>query len=233
MELAQRRRGRALIGFDFPFGYPQGTPLPTGRALCAFLQARIVDRPDGSNNRFDVARELNRLTRGTTDWPGPFWGCPANKACADLTEKKPRVALRPIHEYRAIDRLLRARGLGIQSPFKLFTTGSVGSQVLMGLSCVGRILAHESMRDSTVLWPFETGWAVPERPDAVVVAEIWPTLGDQKSEAADIKDQRQVLAMTRWAMNAAVCREAIECERVPADMRRAAVQSGEGWILGV
>ena len=65
---------RVLAGFDFPFGYPAGfARAVTGRddplALWAALADRVRDGDDNANNRFDVARDLNRLLPGT----GPFW----------------------------------------------------------------------------------------------------------------------------------------------------------------
>ncbi|MEO0660788.1 MAG: hypothetical protein AAFZ87_04555, partial [Planctomycetota bacterium] len=63
---------RVLAGFDFPFGYPAGVAQAiTGSddpfALWQWLEARIEDQEDGSNNRFEVAEEMNRAFDG----PGP------------------------------------------------------------------------------------------------------------------------------------------------------------------
>ena len=70
--------GRALVGFDFAFGYPAEAGLPAGRALCARLAAMVRDAPDGTNNRFEVAGLLNREIQATLagEFDGPFWGHP-------------------------------------------------------------------------------------------------------------------------------------------------------------
>ena len=54
---------RLLLGFDFPFGYPKGfgtavTGSPDPFAIWDWVSDRIEDTPE-SNNRFDVAAELN------------------------------------------------------------------------------------------------------------------------------------------------------------------------------
>jgi len=79
-ELAAGRR--ALLGFDFPFGYPKGF----AQALCgsanpldlgAWVAERIEDAPK-SNNRFDIAARINQhLGQGK----GPFW---ANALARDI-----------------------------------------------------------------------------------------------------------------------------------------------------
>src|SRR5215210_5323193 len=63
-----RRRGdRALLGFDFPLGFPAGTAAalklkePDWKGLWAFLASNLVDKADNTNNRFAVAAKMNRL----------------------------------------------------------------------------------------------------------------------------------------------------------------------------
>ena len=62
-ELLAGHPGPALVGFDFPLGYPLAvdrTPvMPIGQNLCARLASLIDDKPDNRNNRFDVAEQLN------------------------------------------------------------------------------------------------------------------------------------------------------------------------------
>src|SRR5579875_3387113 len=57
----RRRNDRALIGFDFPLGYPAGTAAalklkqPGWEGMWAFLASNLADKADNTNNRFAVA----------------------------------------------------------------------------------------------------------------------------------------------------------------------------------
>ena len=68
--------GRRLIcGFDFAFGYPEGTAwILTGQngweAVWRRIAEVITDGPRNANNRFDAAAGLNGAFQGA----GPFWG---------------------------------------------------------------------------------------------------------------------------------------------------------------
>ena len=230
-ELLSGALGNALVAWDFPYGYPAGSGLGSGRALAARLAARIEDAEDGANNRFAVAAALNReLGRP----PGPFWGCPPSQGNADLTEKKPAFTGRPYGEWRLVDRLLRGRGRNIQSAWKLYTTGSVGSQVLMGLPTVHRLASRPELAGRSKIWPFETGW---DRALAGIVhAEMWPSLTDHQRQRHAIKDARQVLAARDWVLatdGAGRLGPALARPAILSDTAAAAVEAEEGWILGV
>ncbi len=223
--LATAYPGPVLVGFDFPIGYPHDESgravLPEGRALVEDVAASIVERSDGSSNRFEVAAALNRRIRGVTGRPeGPFWAHPQGRAIADLTFKKTHDT--GVREYRRVDRLLRDQGKNIQSPWKLMGAGSVGSQSLVGLHAVAEVLRQAQARGR--LWPFEAS----DREDAIVVAEIWPSLGDftaQRYTSLKIKDQQQVAAMWDWA--------ASDADRLRAALQAVPPEAGsEGWILG-
>jgi len=219
-ELTHAHTGPALIGFDFPFAYPRAhdgaQALPTGRELLAFLTERIADDDTNRNNRFEVAAELNAEIAARFGEPhGPFWGCPNTFRDARLLPTKRPV--RTIAEFRAVESHVRTTTkLAIQSAWKLYTTGSVGSQALLGLPAVGRLL--DAVGDRARLWPFEP----IDRADAVVFAETWPSLTPCAHIDHEIKDARQVAAVRdAW------------CAR-PPDLRldHPAVHA-EGWILGV
>ncbi len=233
-ELLPPRTGNALVAWDFPYGYPAGCGLGCGRALARRLAARIEDGADGANNRFAVAAALNRELGAP---PGPFWGCPRRQASADLTETKPPFAGRRFGEWRLVDRLLRARGRNIQSAWKLYTTGSVGSQILMGLPTVDRLLGHGGQGDfaqRSRIWPFETGW--DRSLDGIVHAEMWPSLTDHHRQTHPIKDARQVLASRDWLLDldsAGRLRSAFARPAWLSDADARVVQAEEGWILGV
>ncbi len=202
-DLVTAHRGPALVGFDFPLGYPLArdgsSVLPVGRDLCRFLADRITDDDANRNNRFAVAADLNRAIAARFGEPhGPFWGCPANRSFAGDALLPTKRVMAGVPEERAVERHVRAtRRLAIQSPWKLYTTGSVGGQALLGLPAVHRLL--DTLGSRGVLWPFETAAHAPEITDAVIIAEIWPSLFDAGRVDHPIKDARQVVA-TRDAL---------------------------------
>lgn len=225
VELLRVHNGaRTLIGFDFAIGYPlaeSGLPvLPIGRELCAMMAARITDDPSGVNNRYEVAEQLNAMIKGATDAPhGPFWGRP--KEMKHLTGlPMGREGPTSVPQFRAVETIARGIGGGRpQSPWKLAGIGSVGSQSLMGLPTIHRLLTDPVLAKRTHLWPFEP---VPEVGGAITIAEIYPSLFPQRAPKHWYKDARQV-ADARDAMW-----ELPEL-RQPAHERA----TSEGWILGV
>ena len=221
---------RALVGFDFPYGYPNGSGLGGGRALAARLARLIEDDRAGANNRFEVAAALNaELGDGG---PGPFWNCPPGKATATLTQHKPSFNGRGFGEWRIVEQRLKSRS--IQSPWKLFTSGSVGSQALVGLPAVHRLLTAPELADRSRLWPFETGWG--GFLDGIIHAEIWPSLGDVEGQPYAIKDARQVAAMRDWVLGLDGSGALGRWFARPAGLSRREeriCRRHEGWILGV
>lgn len=208
--------GRVLAGFDFPFGYPRGfAEAITGRAdpfaIWAWLADRIEDAPDNRNNRFAVADAANRMLPGL----GPFWGCPRAWATEALPE---RGSLRHGHgmeERRRIEVLVRSA----QPCWKLFTTGSVGSQSLLGLP---RLQAFRLRYGPALsVSPFEA----PDTP--IVLAEIYPSMlaGAVKALArpGEIRDAAQVRVM-------AEAFAAVDPGTLDAMLREGDLE--EGWILG-
>jgi hypothetical protein len=208
---------RVLAGFDFPFGYPAGfAEAVTGKAdvfaLWAWLADRIKDAEDNTNNRFDVAEAMNRMFPGV----GPFWGCPTARATDDLPM---RGSLRHGHgwpERRRVERdLARA-----QPVWKLFTTGSVGSQALLGLPRLQALRAR--FGDALAVRPFET------RAAPIVLAEIYPSMLDaevrRQQRAGEILDAAQVRVMAQAF--AALPAARLEDLLLEGDRE-------EGWILGL
>ncbi|MEJ6395722.1 molybdopterin guanine dinucleotide synthesis [Gymnodinialimonas sp. 2305UL16-5] len=208
---------RVLAGFDFPFGYPHGfaravTGCDNPFALWADLAERIEDGPDNRNNRFDVAETLNGLFPGL----GPFWGCPPARESAALPA---RGSLRHGHglpERRLVERRLPRA----QPSWKLFTTGSVGSQVLLGLPHLHELRMRYG--DNLAVSPFQS----PDTP--IVLAEIYPGLIDAaiKARVADneILDAAQVRLIAQVFA------------RLPPDRLDVLLREGdreEGWILGL
>ncbi|MDJ0824136.1 MAG: hypothetical protein QNJ16_01405 [Rhodobacter sp.] len=227
---AERAAGRrALIGFDFPFGYPDGvaetlTGRPSGLALWAWLAERIEDGADNANNRYAVAAEINRRYPGL----GPAWGRPASWPVPEVpTRAKARHGAHPPER-----RLADARAKGAKTVWQLAYAGSVGSQVLLGLPVLHDIRAATG----AAVWPFDTGLDAPDAP--VVLAEVYPSLlqaeahadraGDEPLDAAQVRvNARALAALDRdGALAPLFC-----ADLAPAD--RAAVEREEAWILGL
>jgi precorrin-8X/cobalt-precorrin-8 methylmutase len=168
------RGERAVVGFDFPFGYPEGFAArlglagPPWRAVWDELARLIEDDDKNRSNRFAVGAALNqRVSNGRF----PFWGCPTNKAGEFLGPKHHRLhASDPLEERRLIDKWMT----GAQPCWKLAYTGSVGSQSLTGIPVVRRLRDDPRWADRARIWPFETGFDCPAH-DAIVFAEVWPS----------------------------------------------------------
>ncbi len=231
-EVAEGRR--ALAGFDFPFGWPQGFAAGvTGRAealaVWDWLAAAVRDGPDNANNRFAVAERLNALFPGV----GPFWGRPATAPHAGVPE---RGTLRHGHGLPE-RRLAEARAPGAQPCWKLYTTGSVGSQALLGVAALARLRADPRLTGAVAVWRFETGFDAGSAP--VTLAEVYPSLLAAAVAARDpgeIKDAAQVrLLAERFAALDAAGRLGALFAADPAlsDGERAVAAREEGWILGV
>jgi len=223
-DAALAQNAPVLCGFDFPFGYPAGfAPKITGMAAAlpvwAHLACVVEDADDNRNNRFQVASDLNALFPGV----GPFWGCPASVDLPGLPAKgthRTGFGLPP-------RRLVEAHVPRAQPCWKLFTTGSVGSQSLLGLARLDRL--RRDFADALAVWPFEAA----DRP--LVLAEIYPSLLDGlvkavlKRQERAIKDDVQVrllaAALAEMARRGTLTSALAAC--VGPDLHE------EGWILGV
>ncbi len=230
-----RRSERALIGFDFPLGFPAGTAAalrlktdPPWAALHTFLAREIKDRADNSNNRFPVAAMMNRLI---SNGPFPFWGCPPRDALTTLQPKKTRAhGEGDIAEFRAAEIVAK----GTSPVWKLYTAGNVGSQALMGIPVVERLRRRPGVK----VWPFETGWKAFGSEDvagvSAVLCEIYPSMFGAKPQGNEPKDAAQVRAACE---HFAALDEANKLgpafgpqKGVTADA--AIVEREEGWVLG-
>ncbi len=216
MAAARRAGQRLLIGADFPFGYPTGFARAlTGRdgalAVWDWLAAHVTDAPDNANNRFALAAAIN-LRLGAC---GPFWGRPATLDLPGLPDKG-KGRDHPFPERRQVE----TRHPRAQPVWKLFTTGSVGSQALLGIPVMARLRA-----DGARVWPFD-----PLAGADVVLAEVWPSVLADAVQAAmppdGIKDQLQVRLLAR-----ALAQFGDLTPLFTPDVA-AAVLTEEGWILG-
>lgn len=225
---------RVLAGFDFAFAYPQGFAKALGldgppwSAIWALLARTIQDGPENQNNRFSVAAALNRRIGAA---PGPFWSCPPKAAGPDLTTTRP-----PWNPAWGVTETRLAEKLGkAHSPWKLYTTGSVGGQSLMGIPFLYRLRHDPALAAHCRVWPFETELTVPEAP--LVLTEIFPSLLPIPADRPDlgpagaVKDARQVAALCDWVRGTDLTPYFTLPELAAAE--RARVTQEEGWILGV
>lgn len=208
-ELAEGRR--LLLGFDFPFGYPQGfaralTGTDDPLTLWDWFERRIQDAPK-ANNRFDLAGQINRQFGGN----GPFW---ANGLARDI-DGLPRTKAgyhNPFEDRRAIE----TRAKGSFTCWQMAGAGAVGGQVMMGLPVLARLRRRFASKLS--VWPFEP-LSTP-----VALVEIWPSLTLGAAPDDRIKDAWQV---EQVALNLAHM-PVLELEAL-LDV----YAPEEGWILGV
>jgi len=238
-----RKRGdRVLVGFDFNLGYPAGTAArlalketPAWSAMWKFIAANVVDKPDNTNNRYQVAAKMNRLM---TDQPWPLWGAPAKQAQRWLTTTKPPAgAGADIPEFRATEDAVRKGKLQPKSVWQMHGAGAVGGQTLVGIPAVRRLL--ETLGPSGAVWPFGTGWRTLDTADleplSVLVAEVWPSMFEAKPEAGEFKDQAQVrVTAERFAAldeKGDLC-AAFAPPKGTDEALIARVENEEGWILG-
>ena len=243
MELIRERIDRALeagerlhVGFDFAFGLTRGAGerlLGVGcwRAFWAFLHAEVEEGPRNASNRFEVGQRLN----ARADADGPFWGHPWQHSYEGLRPircaKGGQAWPHPFPDRRHCD----ARQRGAQEIWKLAYTGSVGSQMLLGVA------ALESLRQEfaeVAIWPFETRFG--EKLDApVLITEIYPSarMWDYHSllDGASVVDEAQVMAVSGICLKEdreGRFREWLEPRDANAEEREDAIRE-EGWILGL
>lgn len=219
------RNQRTLVGFDFAIGYPlaeDGVPvLPVGRELCRMMDAMVTDDRSGINNRFQVAAHLNQVIKQITGAPsGPFWGRPKSLDLPDLPLTRPSGT--SVHKLRHPERLARNQSkTKPKSPWQLTGAGSVGGQSLVGLKAVHQLLVK--FEDRAVLWPFEQPRA---QQDAIIIAEVYPSLFPEQSPSYWFKDARQVVDARDGLFALAKTTQLLPAFSGPDD-------ADEGWIVGV
>ena len=223
LDEATTQGGRLLCGFDFPFGYPQGTARKLAgsdgwEVVWDQLAEHIEDGPNNANNRFQVAARLNQ----GFEVEGPFWGNGLKRDIEGLPRKRPQDgwddSLPPSLRH-AETMIPRA-----QEVWKLNGAGSVGGQALTGIAALERL---RQRRDDVCVWPFET----LGEGSAHVLAEIYPSLIDPYP-GNEVLDARQVKAVA-VAMRELDRRGELERYlRAPNDMP-VQVRNEEGAILGM
>jgi hypothetical protein len=239
LEDFKKRSERALVGFDFPLGFPRGfapalhlAAEPAWRAVWDQLDKMVKDKADNTNNRFGVGSEINRRMTGG---PFPFWGCPPRDTLTTLQPKRVREhGPGDLPEFRHAE--LAAKSTA--SIWKLYYNGSVGGQAILGIPAVRRLKLARG--EALKAWPFETGFKALSEADLdgveVVVAEVSPLLFKIQPAAGEVKNLAQVRVM---AEHFAKLDEAGKLgaafapgKTAPADVVLDAERE-EGWILGV
>ena len=233
----KKRNERALLGFDFPFGFPRGfsqaLKLPGDAPWLAVwnqLDRMVKDKADNTNNRFGVASEINRRLTGC---PFPFWGCPPKDALTTLQPKRTREhSADDLPEMRHADVATKAHSI-----WKLYYNGSVGGQAILGLPTVRRLKLARG--EALKVWPFETGYRALTEADLggveVVAAEVYPSLYKAAPAPGEVKDLAQVRATAEHfaRLDEAGKLGATFGPAAPlADALRGEIESEEGWILG-
>lgn len=214
--------------------------MPVGRALCEALASSIADDERNRSNRFDAAAVLNRSLVERFGGEGPFWGRPVRREVDGLTFTKPRGCALP--EFRGVERFQRrAAGASPKSAWQLMGAGSVGSQAMLGLAAIGRLLREDVIASRARIWPFETGsgntMQTRFHDDAIVFVEIYPALFNDRAATVEheINDARQVVAC-RDVMLDASDEDVVAMLSAPDtldDASRRVAREIEGWILGV
>ena len=242
--LAAHADQRILLGIDVGLGYPRGfaaaTDLDTDPAWSAVWQHfadTIDDRPDNTNNRFEVAGALNARTG---EGPGPFWGTTSTRhVSTTLARTKapgfPTASAPPLAEFRHAEEVLRDLGRRPFSMWQLAGAGSVGSQSLTAIPLLHRLRQRAASR--VRVWPFDTGLVDdPTRGDraTVVVAEVWPSAVEVDSAVHPVRDAAQVTALATHlaGLDATDRLGALFAPQVPDHIVDDVLQE-EGWVLGV
>ncbi|MGY6705497.1 molybdopterin guanine dinucleotide synthesis [Roseinatronobacter sp.] len=208
---------RILIAFDIGFGFPQGfaqrlTGQASALAVWDWLAQRITDDARNRNNRFEVAAMMNRAFAGV----GPFWGRPAGRDYPDLPEKG------SVRHGHGLAELRQTEGLcsGAHPMWKLYTTGSVGSQSLLGMAHLAGLRAEYD--PALAVWPMQPPKA------QVVLAETYLSLIDpvvRMSQGYACKDAAQVDLLARAFMGS-------DMSRLMTPPATPEILHEEGWILG-
>ncbi len=250
------KKGRVLLCADFGYGYPAGFAsllpkllpgeLSPWRIVWQYLRKHVQDdlgtrpgrQPTNRSNRFEVASAINTIG-STPVSPGPFWCLFKSGSYVCVPQKRPAQPFASVRDTIAPRRITDERARS-DTPFRLFGTGSVGSQVITGIPRLESIRFDPQFARCSAVWPFETGWAPatgswldPEL--RVVHAEIYPSVRIPLADT--IKDRGQVRAMWHWARdldakNLLLREFTIPPGIISGSREDTLIRSEEGWILG-
>lgn len=239
--VAQKKR--VLVGWDFAFGYPKGfaKALRLGKkkpwkSIWDLLCRLIKDDEQNKNNRFTVGGDLNRRITGGS---GPFWGVPSGQSGVFLGSRKDFTY--PVTNKRVSlpeRRLVELRKRRMQPAWKLAYTGSVGSQALLGIPRVCRLITDQpKLQAHSYVWPFETNFLkdLPTAGPLVVHAEIYPS-SVKIAGKDEIVDREQVRAYVQWLREEQDAGNLPGWLAGPGDLSKKELRQvleHEGWVLGI
>jgi hypothetical protein len=138
-----------------------------------------------------------------------------------------------LQEFRITERRIRNRSIP-QSVWKLNNGVSVGGQTIMGIPYLHRLRygSGELLRNRIKIWPFETGWSIPETP-SIVLTEIFPSLLPLQNYGVP-RDLDQVLTCVNHAATLDVCGRLAGSFNFPIGLTTeelTQVETEEGWTL--
>ncbi len=235
----KKRGDRVLLGVNFALGFPRGTAArlqlkgTPWEAMWDFLGKNVVDKPDNTNNRFQVAAKMNRLM---TDEAYPFWGCPKNAAQKWLSTLKPD-SFGDFPEFRLTEEATKKlkKTAQAKSLWQMHGAGVVGGQAMLGITGL-KTLTGDDMR----VWPLQTGFATVDlealQGVATVAAEVLPLMYEGAAHAGEVKDATQVRLTAEALADADDKGELGAMFAAPKGLDEAQVDiaaTEEGWILGV
>ena len=212
-----------------------------------YLSNTIIDdqgtaasgKPSNRSNRFEVANDINALLSKNREAAGPFWCTASEAAFFCVPQARPQQPFQTAQGFSIKSLRLADQRAGSDTPFRVFGTGSVGSQSLTGIPRLHKLRNDSAFAGRSAVWPFETGWATKAKwlPKTVSIlhAEIYPSVREPKADT--IRDRGQVRSMWEWArdldqQNLLWFEFSRPTEIEPGFKEDIAIQLTEGWILG-
>ena len=230
--LLKKTEGRTIVGFDFPFGYPadsyDGFKCDNWAELWDLISKEIDDKPNNSNNRFEVASDFNEFFYNA-GMGTPFWGHPKNRCYPHLENEAPQGYGKTLPtEFRTVEKLVKdPPRINPKSVWQLFCGVTVGSQTLMGIPVVNKL--REDLDCS--VWPFETINQDPKK--QFVLAEIYPSIW-KTIEKGRTYDERQVKTVAKniaYLDETNTLKNLLQAPHIHS--KKDDIINKEGWILGV
>ena len=231
----KKKGERALLGFNFPLGFPRGLAPAlklSGEPWAAvwdYLDKMVKDKADNTNNRFGVAAEINRRTTGG---PFPFWGCPPRDTLTTLQPKRAHEhGEGDLPEFRYADQAIKGASL-----WKLYYAGAIGGHAILGIPMVRRLTKTRAVK----VWPFDTGWKAIAEADLegaeALAVEVQlslvptPLLPGEAKELAPVRGMAERIARLDEAGKLGA---AFAAPKGAPEAEAEAVAREEGWILNV